>query len=123
MSAGPAIIGTAADRGRSTTLAEDAVLPHNDARIGRAERLLIPATFITSLGNNIQLIAAALLLVRAEQTMLAVGWLFIAVAAPQAVLSPFFGRVADRFDRRTLWVCCDLAGALAALALPIGLAA
>ncbi|WP_433180485.1 MFS transporter [Actinoallomurus sp. CA-150999] len=97
--------------------------PHNDARIRRAERLLIPATFITSLGNNIQLIAAALLLVRAERTMLAVGWLFIAVAAPQAVLSPFFGRLADRFDRRTLWVCCDLAGALAALALPVGLAA
>ncbi|GAA4634076.1 hypothetical protein GCM10023196_074170 [Actinoallomurus vinaceus] len=97
--------------------------PHNDARIRRAERLLIPATFITSLGNNIQLIAAALLLVRAERTMLAVGWLFIAVAAPQAVLSPFFGRVADRFDRRTLWVCCDLAGAVAALALPAGLAA
>ncbi|GAA4609143.1 hypothetical protein GCM10023195_36570 [Actinoallomurus liliacearum] len=89
----------------------------------RAQRLLIPATFITSLGNNIQLIAAALLLVRAERTMLAVGWLFIAVAAPQALLSPFFGRLADRFDRRTLWVCCDLAAALAALALPVGLAA
>lgn len=89
----------------------------------RAERLLLPATFVTSLGNNIQLIAAALLLVRTERTMLAVGWLFIAVAAPQAVLSPFFGRLADRFDRRTLWLGCDLAGALAALALPVGLAA
>ncbi|MEV5705157.1 hypothetical protein [Actinoallomurus sp. NPDC052274] len=35
----------------------------------RAQRLLIPATFITSLGNDIQLIAAALLLVRTERTM------------------------------------------------------
>ncbi|MCO6011229.1 MFS transporter [Actinoallomurus purpureus] len=98
-------------------------MPPDDAPVRRAQHLLIPATFITSLGNNIQLIAAALLLVRAGQTMLAVGWLFIAVAAPQALLSPSCGRLADRFDRRTLWICCDLASALAALALPAGLAA
>ncbi len=86
----------------------------------RAERLLIPATFITSLGNNIQLIAAALILVRTRQgSMPAVGLLFIAVAAPQVVLSPVFGRLADRLDRRTLWIGCDLASAAAALALPV----
>ena len=59
--------------------------------------MLLPAAFITSLGNNIQLIGAALLLVRAQGSMLDVGWLFIAVAVPQAVLSPYFGRLADRF--------------------------
>jgi MFS family permease len=85
-------------------------------------RLLLPAAFITSLGNNIQLLGAALLLVRAEGSMLDVGWLFIAVAVPQAVLSPYFGRLADRFDRRRLWVACDVFSAAAALALPIGLA-
>ncbi|WP_350278048.1 MFS transporter [Kribbella sp. HUAS MG21] len=85
-------------------------------------RLLLPAAFITSLGNNIQLLGAALLLVRAEGSMLDVGWLFIAVAVPQAVLSPYFGRLADRFDRRRLWVACDVFSAVAALALPIGLA-
>jgi MFS-type transporter involved in bile tolerance (Atg22 family) len=85
-------------------------------------RLLLPAAFITSLGNNIQLLGAALLLVRAEGSMLDVGWLFIAVAVPQAVLSPYFGRLADRFDRRRLWVICDVLSAVAALALPIGLA-
>ncbi|MFG3052084.1 hypothetical protein ACGFZP_14175 [Kitasatospora sp. NPDC048239] len=37
------------------------------------ERLLIPAALITALGNNIQLIAAALLMVGAEGTMLSVG--------------------------------------------------
>jgi MFS family permease len=92
-------------------------------RTPRAERLFIPAIFITSLGNNIQVIAASLLLVRTEKTMLAVGWLFIAVAIPQAVLSPFFGRLADRFDRRRLWFGCDLASVAAALALPLGVAA
>jgi MFS family permease len=89
----------------------------------RAERVLVPASFVTALGNNVQLIGAALLLVRQERTMLAVGWLFIAVAVPQAVLSPYFGRLADRLDRRTLWCCCDLASALTALALPAWLAA
>ena len=85
-------------------------------------RLLLPAAFITSLGNNIQLLGAALLLVRAQGSMLDVGWLFIAVAVPQAVLSPYFGRLADRFDRRRLWVTCDVVSAVAALALPVGLA-
>ncbi|MFI5695563.1 MFS transporter [Kribbella sp. NPDC051586] len=85
-------------------------------------RLLLPAAFITSLGNNIQLLGAALLLVRAQGSMLDVGWLFIAVAVPQAVLSPYFGRLADRFDRRRLWVGCDVVSAMAALALPVGLA-
>ncbi|MFG1815303.1 MFS transporter [Kribbella sp. NPDC049174] len=87
-----------------------------------SHRLLLPAAFITSLGNNIQLIGAALLLVQARGSMLDVGWLFIAVAVPQAVLSPYFGRLADRFDRRRLWVGCDVVSAVAALCLPIGLA-
>jgi MFS family permease len=85
-------------------------------------KLLLPAAFITSLGNNIQLIGAALLLVRAQGSMLDVGWLFIAVAVPQAVLSPYFGRLADRFDRRRLWIGCDVVSAVAALCLPLGLA-
>ena len=50
----------------------------------RSERLLIPAAFVTSLGNNVQVIAGALLVLRADRTMLSVGWLFIAVAAPAA---------------------------------------
>ncbi|MEV5967921.1 MFS transporter [Kribbella sp. NPDC051952] len=88
----------------------------------RNHKLLLPAAFITSLGNNIQLLGAALLLVRAQGSMLDVGWLFIAVAVPQAVLSPYFGRLADRFDRRRLWIGCDLISAVAALCLPLGLA-
>ncbi|MEV6107889.1 MFS transporter [Streptomyces sp. NPDC051940] len=87
----------------------------------RAERLLAPAAFATALGNNVQLIAGALLMIREERTMMAVGWLFIAVAAPQAVLSPYFGRLADRFDRRRLWIGCDVMSAGLALALPLWL--
>lgn len=87
----------------------------------RVERMLPLAAFITSLGNNVQLIAGALLVLRADRTMLSVGWLFIAVAAPQALLSPVFGRWADRYDRRRLWLGSDLVSALVALALPLWL--
>ncbi|NUP52623.1 MAG: MFS transporter [Catenulispora sp.] len=89
----------------------------------RAERLLVPAAFVTALGNNVQLIAGALLMIRSDKTMLAVGLLFVAVAVPQAVLSPVFGRVADRYDRRRLWIGCDVTSAVLALALPVWLAA
>jgi MFS family permease len=87
----------------------------------RAERLLVPAAFVTALGNNVQLIAGALLMIRSDRTMLSVGLLFIAVAVPQAVLSPYFGRLADRLDRRRLWIGCDLASAVLALGLPVWL--
>lgn len=89
----------------------------------RTERLLLGAAFATALGNNVQLISGALLMIRQQHTMLSVGWLFIAVALPQALLSPFFGRLADRFDRRRLWIACDSASAAIALALPFWLAA
>ncbi|WP_194894059.1 MFS transporter, partial [Catenulispora pinisilvae] len=88
----------------------------------RAERLLVPAAFVTALGNNVQLIAGALLMIRDDRTMLSVGLLFVAVAVPQVVLSPYFGRLADRHDRRRLWIGCDLASAVLALALPVWLA-
>ncbi len=41
-------------------------------RPNRAERLLIPATFITNLGNGIQLTAASYLVFTEANTMLAV---------------------------------------------------
>lgn len=87
----------------------------------RAERLLIPAAFVTALGNNVQLIAGALLVLRSDHTLLSVGWLFIAVAAPQVLLSPVFGRWADRYDRRRLWAGSDLVSAVVALGLPLWL--
>jgi len=87
----------------------------------RTERLLVGAAFITCLGNSIQLTASALLLLRTERTALAVGWLFIAVALPQVLLSIGGGRLADRFDRRALAVVCDAAAALTALGLPLWL--
>ncbi|WP_377273775.1 MFS transporter [Peterkaempfera sp. SMS 1(5)a] len=95
------------------------ILSHHSRR---TERLFVSAAFATALGNNVQLIVAALLMIREQRTMLAVGWLFIAVAGPQALLSPYSGRLADRFDRRALWIGCDVTSAALALGLPLWLA-
>jgi MFS family permease len=86
-----------------------------------AERLLVPAGFITSAGNAFQITAAAILVFRADQTTLSVGWLFIAVSIPQVALSLLFGVLVDKFDRRTLCVLSDSVSALTALALPVWL--
>ncbi len=86
-----------------------------------AERLLIPAAFITTSGNAFQLTAASILVFRAGNTTLSVGWLFIAVSIPQVALSVLFGRLADRVDRRTLSVTADLVSAVCAMTLPVWL--
>jgi MFS family permease len=86
-----------------------------------AARLLLPAAFITTAGNAFQITAASILVFRAGQNTLSVGWLFIAVSIPQVALSMIFGRMTDRFDRRTLSVASDLISAASAFALPVWL--
>lgn len=100
-----------------------APVPAGGPRRDRAEWLLLPATFVTSLGNGIQLVASAVLVFTTADSALAVGWLFIAASLPAALLSVAFGRLADRFDRRTLCLAADVASAVAALALPVWLLA
>ncbi|MGW2633271.1 MFS transporter [Streptomyces chattanoogensis] len=96
---------------------------HRSANPLRAhpERLLLPAAFVTCLGNGIQLTASAFLLLEAGRSTMGVGWLFVAVAVPQVLLSPYFGRLADRIDRRLLCLVCDVLSTVAAVALPAGL--
>ncbi len=99
-----------------TTLSADA------ARSSRlAERLLVPAGFVTTAGNAFQITAAAILVFHAEQTTLAVGWLFIAVSIPQVALALLFGKLVDKVDRRMLCVAADLVSAMTAFALPVWL--
>jgi MFS family permease len=85
----------------------------------RAERLLVPAAFITTVGNAFQITAAAILVFRAEQTAIAVGWLFVLAAIPQVALAVGFGYLADRFDRRKLCIVADLCSAAVAMLLPV----
>ena len=86
-----------------------------------AERLLIPAGFITTAGNAFQITAASILVFRSDLTTLSVGWLFIAVSIPQVALSILFGRLTDKVDRRILCVASDLISAVTAFALPVWL--
>jgi MFS family permease len=98
--------------------------PHGGISVRRSkktERLLLPANFITTAGNAFQLTAASILVFHAASDALAVGWLFIAVAIPQVVLALLFGRLVDKYDRRTLSVAADLVSAVTALALPVWL--
>ncbi len=85
------------------------------------ELLLVPAGFMTTAGNAFQITAAAILVFRAGQTTLSVGWLFIAVSIPQVLFSVLFGRLVDKVDRRMLSVTADLISAVTALALPVWL--
>lgn len=96
--------------------------PAAETRVSRrAERLLLPATFITNLGNSIQLTAASIVMLQSEHSTVAVGWLFVAFSVPATLLSLVFGPLVDRFDRRTLCLLCDLVSALVAAALPLWL--
>ncbi|MFK0248355.1 MFS transporter [Amycolatopsis azurea] len=99
-----------------STLTPDAV---RSSRL--AERLLVPAGFVTTAGNAFQITAAAILVFHAEQTTLAVGWLFIAVSIPQVALALLFGKLVDKVDRRMLCIAADLVSAMTAFALPVWL--
>jgi MFS family permease len=93
----------------------------NRTGASRAERLLLPAAFVTNLGNSIQLTAASIVMLQSAHSALAVGWLFVAFSVPATLLSLAFGPLADRFDRRTLCMVSDFASAVVAVALPIWL--
>ncbi|WP_327001058.1 MFS transporter [Dactylosporangium sp. NBC_01737] len=95
--------------------------PGVDRRSKLTERQLVAAGFITTAGNAFQITAAAIMVFRADNTTLSVGWLFIAVSIPQVVLSVMFGRLVDRMDRRLLCVLADLVSAVTAFALPLWL--
>jgi MFS family permease len=85
------------------------------------EQLLLLAIFITSLGNSIQLTAASIVTLQTEGSAVAVGWLFVAFSAPPVLLSFYFGRLADRFDRRTLCILSDVGSTVIAIGLPVWL--
>jgi MFS family permease len=86
-----------------------------------AERFLVPASFITTTGNAFQITAASVFIYRADANALAVGWVFIAFSLPGAALAFLFGRLVDRFDRRTLSIIADVSSAVISFALPVWL--
>lgn len=86
-----------------------------------AERLLVPASFITTTGNAFQITAASVFVYHADANALAVGWVFIAFSLPGAALALLFGKLVDQFDRRTLSIIADVSSAVISFALPVWL--
>ncbi len=89
--------------------------------LGRDVGYFLTGTFVSSLGNGIQVIASAYLALTETESVTAVGGLFILVAIPGAVLSTTFGRLADRLNRRWLCIASDLFRGTAAALVPIAL--
>jgi len=86
-----------------------------------AERLIIPASFITMSGNAFQITAASILVYHADANAVAVGWVFIALSLPGAALAWIFGKLVDKADRRALSVIADVSSAVIAFSLPVWL--
>jgi MFS transporter, DHA3 family, macrolide efflux protein len=88
---------------------------------GREESLFLYANFISSLGNGIQIIAAAYITLLETKSAISVGTLFILAALPQAVLSVVSGGLADRGHRKLLCIASDLIRAAAVTAIPVAM--
>jgi MFS family permease len=84
-------------------------------------RRLFAARAVSFLGDGIAVTALTLYVKETSDSGIAVGLVLIAANSPR-MLSPFTGAIADRVDRRTVMIACDLGQALVyvliALTLP-----
>ncbi|WP_022927776.1 MFS transporter [Patulibacter americanus] len=85
-------------------------------------RLLLASRTVTALGSRITLVAALFQVKALTGSVLAVGLLGVAEVIPIVLLSLFGGALADRMDRRTLAVGCELGLAVAAVGLVVNAA-
>jgi MFS family permease len=79
----------------------------------------LAGTFVSNLGNGIQIIASAFLTFNQTDSAAAVGGLFVLISLPGAVVSYLSGNIADKFNRK--WVCIytDVFRGLATLIIPV----
>lgn len=73
-----------------------------------AMRRLIVANFASGVGDWFNWIAALLVLTRITASYAALGTMVIMHTTLPVVLAPLSGAAADRFDRRTILITCDL---------------
>lgn len=94
--------------------------PHFSA-IQRNERLFICANFTSNLGNGIQIIASAYLVLIKTNSMLSTGILFVLAGLPQAIVATASGALADKGHQKNLCILSDLVRALCVTAIPVSL--
>jgi MFS transporter, DHA3 family, macrolide efflux protein len=87
----------------------------------RDERLFLYANFASNLGNGIQIIAAAYLVLVRTNSVFSVGVLLILAALPQAFLSGLSGALADKGHHKSLCIGSDLIRAACVAAIPVSL--
>lgn len=83
----------------------------------RSFNWFLASTFASAVGRNGYHIACAWILVVSGYGSPAVAGFFAIISLTELVTSPFAGWLADRFDRRVLYVTAELARVLAASAL------
>jgi MFS transporter, DHA3 family, macrolide efflux protein len=88
-------------------VASGTISPFAVFRNGRFRNLWI-AQLVSTIGDSLVDIAAAILVYRLTGSALAVGLVLMATAAPALLIGLFAGVVADRYDRKRIMVICDL---------------
>jgi len=77
------------------------------------------AQLVSTIGDALVDIAAAILVYRITGSALAVGLVLMATAAPALIIGLFAGVVVDRYDRKRIMVVCDLLRGVFVLAIPL----
>ena len=84
----------------------------------RRFRALWIAQLVSTIGDSLVDIAAAILVYRVTGSALAVGLVLMATAAPALLVGLFAGVAVDRYDRKRIMVVCDLLRGAIVLAIP-----
>src|SRR5690606_6348171 len=84
----------------------------------RRFRAMWLAQLVSTVGDSLVDIAAAILVYRVTGSALSVGLVLMATAAPALLVGLFAGGVVDRYDRNRLLVICDVRRGVFVLAIP-----
>ena len=84
----------------------------------RRFRFMWSAQLVSTIGDSLVDIAAAILVYRITGSALAVGLVLMATAAPALLIGLFAGVVVDRYDRKRIMVICDVIRGVFVLAIP-----
>src|SRR5690606_2558188 len=84
----------------------------------RRFRAMWLAQLVSTVGDSLDDIAAAILVYRVTGSALSVGLVLMATAAPALLVGLFAGVVVDRYDRKRIMVICDVLRGVFVLAIP-----
>lgn len=84
----------------------------------RRFRAMWLAQLVSTVGDSLVDIAAAILVYRVTGSALSVGLVLMATAAPALLVGLFAGVVVDRYDRKRIMVICDVLRGVFVLAIP-----